>query len=309
MGLKVSWHGTGQVLLPSEVLDAFLLALAECLENVRRHSGRHRGARHDHRGRDDRARAGHRLGRRLRHQRHRRREARLHRVGRRPPARRRRQRPPVLGPGLGHHRRAGGARDDAAAPSRPPRRTPSASSSPARAASASKQPRRSGRVANSAHRASLGVAFLGLGAAILVGLRADLRLQLVRRALGRRRVPEADRRARVLDRAASPSWSARSSPRASSTTVCRTGCSRSSSPGSRSSVALDIIAVWDLHSIGRYATAALAAGMTLLVVVTVRGPTEILVGRRRAGRRPRRRDVPRRRRRRRCSTATGSPRR
>ncbi len=39
MGLTVSWHGTGQVLLPSEVLDAFLLALAECLENVRRHSG------------------------------------------------------------------------------------------------------------------------------------------------------------------------------------------------------------------------------------------------------------------------------
>jgi signal transduction histidine kinase len=39
MGLKVAWHGTGQVLLPSEVLDAFLLALAECLENVRRHSG------------------------------------------------------------------------------------------------------------------------------------------------------------------------------------------------------------------------------------------------------------------------------
>jgi len=39
MGLTVTWHGTGQVLLPSEVLDAFLLALAECLENVRRHSG------------------------------------------------------------------------------------------------------------------------------------------------------------------------------------------------------------------------------------------------------------------------------
>src|SRR4029453_36556 len=39
MGLQVSWHGAGQVLLPSEVLDAFLLALAECLENVRRHSG------------------------------------------------------------------------------------------------------------------------------------------------------------------------------------------------------------------------------------------------------------------------------
>jgi signal transduction histidine kinase len=39
MGLEVSWHGTGQVLLPSNVLDAFLLSLAECLENVRRHSG------------------------------------------------------------------------------------------------------------------------------------------------------------------------------------------------------------------------------------------------------------------------------
>lgn len=39
MGLEVSWHGTGHVLLPSDVLDAFLLALAECLENVRRHAG------------------------------------------------------------------------------------------------------------------------------------------------------------------------------------------------------------------------------------------------------------------------------
>jgi len=39
MGLAVSWHGTGQVLLPSDVLDAFLGSLAECLENVRRHAG------------------------------------------------------------------------------------------------------------------------------------------------------------------------------------------------------------------------------------------------------------------------------
>lgn len=39
IGLEVSWHGTGQVHLPSHALDAFLLALAECLENVRRHSG------------------------------------------------------------------------------------------------------------------------------------------------------------------------------------------------------------------------------------------------------------------------------
>lgn len=39
MGLDVDWHGSGQVLLPSAVLDSFLLALGECLENVRRHSG------------------------------------------------------------------------------------------------------------------------------------------------------------------------------------------------------------------------------------------------------------------------------
>ncbi|MFD1714092.1 sensor histidine kinase [Amnibacterium flavum] len=39
MGLSVSWHGTGQVLLPGHILDAFLGSLAECLENVRRHAG------------------------------------------------------------------------------------------------------------------------------------------------------------------------------------------------------------------------------------------------------------------------------
>ena len=39
MGLEVSWHGIGHVFLPADVLDNFLLALAECLENVRRHSG------------------------------------------------------------------------------------------------------------------------------------------------------------------------------------------------------------------------------------------------------------------------------
>ncbi len=39
MGLEVSLHGAGRVMLPPHVLDAFLLAVAECLENVRRHSG------------------------------------------------------------------------------------------------------------------------------------------------------------------------------------------------------------------------------------------------------------------------------
>jgi len=39
LGLDVSWHGTGKVLLPPGVLDGFLFAITECLENVRRHSG------------------------------------------------------------------------------------------------------------------------------------------------------------------------------------------------------------------------------------------------------------------------------
>ena len=39
LGLNVNWHGSGQVQLNSSVLEAFLLALSECLENVRRHSG------------------------------------------------------------------------------------------------------------------------------------------------------------------------------------------------------------------------------------------------------------------------------
>ncbi|MBF4463404.1 histidine kinase [Rathayibacter sp. VKM Ac-2878] len=39
MGLDVIWHGSGQVVLSGAALESFLLALSECLENVRRHSG------------------------------------------------------------------------------------------------------------------------------------------------------------------------------------------------------------------------------------------------------------------------------
>lgn len=39
LGLDVSWHGATAVTLRPDKLDAFLLALGECLENVRRHSG------------------------------------------------------------------------------------------------------------------------------------------------------------------------------------------------------------------------------------------------------------------------------
>lgn len=37
-GLEIDWHGAGEVDLPPEHLEAFVLALSECLENVRRHA-------------------------------------------------------------------------------------------------------------------------------------------------------------------------------------------------------------------------------------------------------------------------------
>lgn len=39
LGLAVSWHGAGTVRLSGRLEDAFIGALSECLENVRRHSG------------------------------------------------------------------------------------------------------------------------------------------------------------------------------------------------------------------------------------------------------------------------------
>ena len=42
-------------------------------------------------------------------------------------------------------------------------------------------------------------------------------------------------------------------------------------------IALDLYAVWDLHDVGRYATASLTAAMALLLVITLRRPSELLV--------------------------------
>jgi len=42
-------------------------------------------------------------------------------------------------------------------------------------------------------------------------------------------------------------------------------------------VMLDLVAVWELHDIGRHATASLTAAMSLLLVITLRGPIDILV--------------------------------
>ena len=42
-------------------------------------------------------------------------------------------------------------------------------------------------------------------------------------------------------------------------------------------IVLDILAVWDLHDFGAHATASLTAAMSLLIVITLRGPVDILV--------------------------------
>ena len=42
-------------------------------------------------------------------------------------------------------------------------------------------------------------------------------------------------------------------------------------------IVLDVIAIWDLHDVGRYATASLTAAMALLLVITLRRPSEILI--------------------------------
>jgi len=47
--------------------------------------------------------------------------------------------------------------------------------------------------------------------------------------------------------------------------------------GIAATVVLDIVAVWELHDLGRTLTAATAAGAALLLVVTQRGATELLI--------------------------------
>lgn len=42
-------------------------------------------------------------------------------------------------------------------------------------------------------------------------------------------------------------------------------------------IALDLFAIWGLHDVGRYTTASVTAAMALLVIITLRGPNEILV--------------------------------
>ncbi|GAB3606983.1 hypothetical protein GCM10027413_23920 [Conyzicola nivalis] len=42
-------------------------------------------------------------------------------------------------------------------------------------------------------------------------------------------------------------------------------------------IVLDILAIWDLHDVGRYATASLTAATALLLVITLRRPSDIFI--------------------------------
>jgi hypothetical protein len=135
-----------------------------------------------------------------------------------------------------------------------------------------KTARRIGRA--SAHRASLGTAFLGLGAAILVGLRAIYGVSWFVALWGVYPQPLA----------AAAAWIVLGAVIIGAIVTSRVIGDRLPDwmfglflTGLLVAVALDVIAVWPLHDIGRNATAALAAGMTLLVVVTLRGRSEILI--------------------------------
>jgi hypothetical protein len=135
-----------------------------------------------------------------------------------------------------------------------------------------KTARRLGRA--SAHRASLGTAFLGLGAAILVGLRAVYGASWFVALWGVYPQPLA----------AAAAWIVLGAVIVGAIVTSRVIGDRLPDwmfglflTGLLVAVALDVIAVWPLHDIGRNATAALAAGMTLLVVVTLRGRSEILI--------------------------------
>jgi hypothetical protein len=132
--------------------------------------------------------------------------------------------------------------------------------------------RRMGRA--SAHRGTLGTAFLGLGAAIIVCLRAVYGLSWFAALWGSYPLPwfavaawlvlvAVIVLAIVASRAIGdrlPDWML----------AVLLG-------GVAAATVLDVVAVWDLHDIGRNATAGLAAGMALLLLVTQRGRTELLV--------------------------------
>lgn len=132
--------------------------------------------------------------------------------------------------------------------------------------------RRLGRAA-SAHRASLGTAFLGLGAVIVVGLRAVYGLIWF---VGQWEVyPEPF--------AALAAWIVLAAVLVGAIVMSRVTGDRLPDwmfglflAGLAIAFALDVIAIWELRDIGGHATAAVTAGMALLALVALRGSVEIL---------------------------------
>jgi hypothetical protein len=127
--------------------------------------------------------------------------------------------------------------------------------------------------AASAHRASLGTAFLGLGAVIVVSLRAVY--GLIRFGAQWEVYPEPF--------AALAAWIVLAAVLVGAIVMSRVSGDRLPDwmfalflAGLAIAFCLDVIAIWNLHDIGAHATAALTAGMALLVLVALRGRIEIL---------------------------------
>lgn len=133
--------------------------------------------------------------------------------------------------------------------------------------------RRLGRAA-STQRASLGTAFLGLGAAIVVALRGVYGLTLF--GTQWESYPEPF--------PALAAWIVLAAILVGAIVLARVTGERMPTwvfavflLGLAVAAALDLYAIWGLSDVGTHATAALAAGMALLVLVALRGAVEILV--------------------------------
>jgi hypothetical protein len=132
--------------------------------------------------------------------------------------------------------------------------------------------RRMGRA--SAHRGTLGTAFLGLGAAIVVCLRAVYGLSWF---------------AALWTSYPQPAFAASAWLVLIAVIVLAIVAARAIGDrmpdwifavfllGIATATVLDLVAVWELHDIGRNSTAGLAAGMALLLLVTQRGRVELMV--------------------------------
>jgi len=130
------------------------------------------------------------------------------------------------------------------------------------------------RIGQAGARPSLGSSFLGLGADILVVLRAVYGLSLFIVLWDRYPNPWV----------AAGAWGLLVVVIAATIIGTRLGGDRMPTwafllvlTGLAGVVALDLIATWDLHDLGRTLTAATAAGMALLLVVTHRGALEVIL--------------------------------